>query len=234
MSTGRARGKNRTRDITVEPGSEEGRDIGLSDRMLGTPSPIPGGDNHLTNHPTMRRKVAAPVPPPEFRGMMAHGVPAEKHSAHERADAMRGPNTTHDPEPEYAKLPKKSLEQAPVPVRVVRDANDVRALTTTSHRNISAPAWSSGAPLSDPVRLVGRNSLRKHVLLMNEDPMNGARFASTLSVIAIQHKGSFLPNAMTSYLKVETQDELFCVSDSGTAPTLSVIEVFDQANSEVQ
>jgi hypothetical protein len=231
--SGRVKGKNKTRDVTVEPGSAEGRDIGLSERQLGTPSPIPGGEHHILNHQTMRQQAPTPAPKPEFRGTMAHGVPAEKHTAHERANAMRGPNTTHDPKPEYQKLPR-DLEQAPVPVRIVENGSDIRALITTSHRNISAPGWTNGAPNADPVRLVGRNSRRKHVLVLNEDPMNAARFASTLPVIGIQHNGSLLPNAMTSYLKIETEDELFCVSDTANSPRINIIEVFDLLQSEVQ
>jgi hypothetical protein len=175
----------------------------------------------------MRQSVPVPVAKPEFRGN-AHGVQPGSFTTHERANAMRGPDGAKTPQPAYAKPAEKP--PAPIPVRIVEEGQDSAPLLTTSHRNYSAPAFGT----ADPIRLVGRNPQRKNVMLLNEDATNGARFASTLSVLGIQTHGSYLPPAMTSYLKLDTQDELYAISNTGTAPSISIVEVFSQADVPVQ
>lgn len=133
----RARGKHNVRPATIEPGTDEGRDIGLSDRQLGTPSPIPGGEEHLTNRQTMRQSVPVAPAKPEFRGMNAHGVQPGTYTTHERANMMRGSNAAKDPQPVYRGKQKDT--PAPIPVRIVQEGSDTAPLYTTSHRNVSAP-----------------------------------------------------------------------------------------------
>lgn len=213
----------------ITPDSPEGRDIGLSDRTLGTPSPIPGGEQHLLNHQTMRQPVPTTLPRPEFRGTMAHGVPAGTHSAHERADAMRGPNTAHDPKPV---LPKHRAPDPvpPVPVIVVEDGRGIRSLRSSSHRRYALPLAGT-----EPIRLCGRNSDRVQILLLNEDDATGGRFAQSIADLISPDSGSLLPSAMGSYLRLTTQDELYAVSEApDMSPYVSIIEVFDKGQSEVQ
>jgi hypothetical protein len=215
----RAQGKKNTpREVSVTPESAEGRNIGLSDRQLGTPSPIPGGDQHLLNRQTMRQKAPIPAPKPEYRGMMAHGVPAGTHSAHERADAMRGPNATHDPKPRYHKAPE---EPAPIPVKIVSNGNG-DTFRTASPYHFTLPAQGS-----DPIRLCGRDYSRKEVHLLNESSSSNIRFATRPSDLN-NNGGALLPWPTNSYLKIETQDELYAVSaDTGT-PIISVIQVTER------
>lgn len=224
----RAQGKHGTgRSVEVTaPESAEGRDIGLSDRQLGTPSPIPGGEKHLVNHQTMRQAVPEVEPRPEFRGVMTHGVPPEKHTAHERAASMRGPDSTHDPKPHYA---EKKVPIPPVPVIVVSTGNDIRSLRSSSDRRYTLPAAGS-----EPVRLVGANSHRVEILLLNEDPSHHIRFSKFIASLQSPHNGAVLPATSSSYLKLTTQDELYGISDDSGTPTISIIEVFDSPNSEVQ
>lgn len=221
--------KHPPRTPAVEPDSAEGRDIGLSDRELGTPSPIPGGADHLVNHETMRQTTPVPVPKPEFRGTMAHGVPAEKHTAHERADAMRGPNSTHDPKPPPPSKPA-APPVIPVPVIVVDEGRDIRSLRSSSPRRVLVPGWGT----ADPIRLVGRNSERVNVLLLNEDSTNHARMSQGLTDLNAQHGGAVLPATTSSYLRLRTQDELYAVGDSTSGVYVSVIEEFDRPEAEVQ
>lgn len=216
--SGRIKGKNDTREVTIEPGSPEGRDIGLSDRMLGTPSPIPGGQDHLVNRQTMRQKAPIPDPKPEFRGTMAHGVPAEKHTAHERADAMRGPNVVKDPKPKYATSPK---EPAPVAVKIVEDGKaQVFRIASPYHFTLNAAG-------NEPIRLCGRDFSRKEIHLLNESTSSNIRFATRPSDLN-NGGGALLPWPNSSYLKLETQDELYAISaDSGT-PIISVIQITER------
>jgi hypothetical protein len=224
------RGVKGVRPAQVEPGSAEGRDIGLSDRELGDPSPIPGGETHLVNHQTMRQLAPTPVPRPEFRGDMAHGVPPEKHSAHERAAAMRGPNSAHDPRPVPPHEPGPHEHPVPpVPVTIVEQGRDTRPLRTSSHRRYQLPPAGSEA-----VRLVGRNSGRVDLLMLNEDPTHNIRFAQRPSELDQPNAGTVLPATTSSYLRIRTQDELYGVSDDDASPFISIIEVFDKAESEVQ
>lgn len=222
----RAKGKHNQRQA-VAPDSPEGHDIGLSERQLGTASPIPGGAQHLVRPPVERHSVPIADPRPEFRGVMAHGVPAEKHSAHERAAAMRGPNTTHDPHPVHTPTPPGV---APVPVYVVQTESDRRALRSTSHRKYTVPANSA----VEPIRLCGRNSNRAELLLLNEDATHGIRFDIERSALTTAGAGTLLPAAMTGYLKLPTQDELYAISNDGSAPSISVIEVFTEPQGLLQ
>jgi hypothetical protein len=224
----RAQGKRNTPRTPEITDTGEGRDIGLSDRVLGTPSPIPGGEQHLLNHETMRQTVPVQVPRPEFRGTMAHGVPAEKHTAHERAATMRGPNTTHDPAPALDRPSGHPV--APVPVTIVQEGRDIRSLRTTSERRYVVPAFGG----ADPIRLIGRNSDRVQVLLLNEDATHHIRLSKTIAGLQIQHFGAVLPATTSSYLKLKTQDELYAISDDSGTPAISIIEEFERPQSEVQ
>lgn len=159
---GRARGKHDVRKPVIDPDSGEGREIGMSDRMAqGGPegkdkSPIPGGISHLANKPVVRQEAPIPVPGPEYEGIMAHGVPPSEHTTTERAEAERGPNTAHDPEPKYLPLPKKA---AAVPVQIVQ-TRKIYSVATSSY---SIPAQGSAA-----VRIAGRDYTRTHILLLVE------------------------------------------------------------------
>jgi hypothetical protein len=231
---GRSHGRRGTKDCRtpeIDPDSAEARDIGMSDRELGTPSPIPGGELHLTNHQTMRQSTPTAEPRPEFRGVMAHGVPAEKHTAHERADAMRGPNSAKDPRPAPAPGPRgpHTHPVPPVPVVIVSEGRDTRPLRTSSHRRYQVPVAGT-----EPIRLVGRNSQRVQLLMLNEDATHNIRFGQTMADLNQPSSGTVLPATTSSYLKFETQDELYAVSDDDSAPFISIIEVFDRPNSEVQ
>lgn len=229
-SHGRRVRANREPCADVQPGTPEGDDIGLSDRELGTPSPIPGGETHLINHQTMRQLVPITEPPPEYRGVMAHGVPAEMHSAHERADAMRGPNSAHDPRPVAPGPRGPHVHQVPpVPVTIVEEGHDVRPLRSSSHRRYILPPAGT-----EPVRLVGRNSDRVELLLLNEDADHNIRFAAGIADLNQPNSGTVLPCTTSAYLEIKTQDELFAVSDDDSEPAISIIEIFNRPNSEVQ
>jgi hypothetical protein len=116
-----------------------------------------------------------------------------------------------------------------VPVRIVTEDRDVAPLVSSSHRHLTAPVAGS-----DPIRLCGRNSQRLEMLLLNEDPTHGIRIAQRFSDLNTANSGSLLPAASTGYLRLKTQDELYAVSNDGTAASISVVEIFDKAASEVQ
>lgn len=160
---GRARGKHNDRTPVITPDSGEGRETGMSARMAeGGPegkdkSPIPGGISHLGNAPTVRQHAAvSDQAPREYEGMMAHGVAPPDHTTAERAEAERGPNTAHDPQPRYLPAPKKP---GAVPVQIVQ-ARKIRSVATSSY---TIPAAGSAA-----ARIAGRDYTRTHILLLVE------------------------------------------------------------------
>lgn len=231
-TSGRIKDKNRTRPTgsQVAPDSPEGRDIGLSDRTVGVPSPIPGGRRLITQPPAVRQKPAAPVARPPFRGVMAHGVPPETPTR-ERAHVEHGPNSTRDPVPTYQ---HREPPIVPVPVYVVADQRGEEELTSTGHKRYIIPAYGSATSDGSPwVRLVGRNTNREHVYLLNEDASNGIRISNRPDVSTTQHSGTLLPAAMSSYLRLSTQDELYAISDTATAATISIIEEFGRPGAAV-
>lgn len=217
----RAHGKHSRRTpeaVAVDPQSPEGRQLGMSPRTQGVPSPIPGGRPHISNAPTVRQQVPVPDAPPEVRDLNAHGVPPGSATTRERAEIERGPNTVHRDQPRHH--PAKSVP-APVPVYVVQDDRN-QVIRSAYPHHFLAPATG------EPVRLCGRDPGRTAVLLLNEDSSNGVRFAQRQSDLNAGG-GALLPSAMSSYLRIDTQDELYGISATGTAATLSVIQITERS-----
>lgn len=218
MSTGRARGKNHIRPAVIAPNTPEGDGIGASDRMAADPSPIPGGRVHLENQPTIRQRTPVPDSPPEIKDLNAHGVTPGTHTARERAEFQRGPNDLKPIRPAYY---APAVEPVPVPVRIV-ESRSPSVRRTSSHRTFGVPAAGG-----EPVRLCGLDTNRVNILLLNESTSSNIRFAQSPRDLN-NGGGSLLPWPGNSYIKLETQDELYAISaDTGT-PIISVIQEFEQ------
>lgn len=216
----RARGKHTERHV---PGvsefdeDPERRDVGASSRTQGVPSAIPGGRPHLTNPPSVRHAVPVADSKPEVRGVNAHGVLPDSHTSRERAEFMRGPNDLKPIIPHY-RLPEP--REPVVPVRIVEAAS-------TTLRSAAPRHFALNASTGEPTRLCTIDRQREEVLILNEDASSNVRFALIPGAL-VGGGGALLPKAMTSYLKVPTQDELWAISaDTGT-PIVSVIQVFDR------
>jgi len=192
-------------------GGPEGKDL----------SPIPGGISHLGNAPTVRQHAAVgDEAPRNNEGMMAHGVPPSDHTTLERAEAERGPNDTKDPAPKYRPLPKRPPA---IPVEIVH-GRKIRSVSTSTY---TIPAQGSAA-----VRICGRDYTRTHLLLLVETAAGaagaaptGIRFDHEVSELDV-NKGALLRAGAVSYLKLECNDELFAVSNDGSACTLSVVMLY--------
>lgn len=217
----RAQGRKMPRTVTVDPDSREGHGLGMSDRMTGDRSPIPGGRNHIVNAPTIHQRVPVPESRPEITDLNAHGVPPDSHTARERAEFERGPNvvTRTRPEPERARPPRPE----PVPVFIVEEGSPRNVRRTAAPRAVTVPA-STG----DALRIAGVDSTRVKLLLLNESQSSDIRFAQRLSDLN-NGGGALLPWPNNSYLRLETQDEVWVISaDSGT-PRLSIISEHEQS-----
>jgi hypothetical protein len=240
---GRASGKHNKPRQGIEPDTPEGNYIGMSERTTPGPekqynSPIPGGSTggpHITNHPTVRQKVPVPPPKPEFRGMMAHGVPASEQTAHERADHMRGgPNDVRPVTPVHRVV---DSTPTPVPVYIVPRGGGTRPLRRAVVKHLLVPSMNG----SDPVLVCGRDVTRTKVRMCNTDSTNNLRFAQDLAALAPDAGsgsppsrtlgGAILPKGMTGYQDIETQDELWIVNvaASGTTVELSVVLEYSTA-----
>jgi hypothetical protein len=208
------------------PGTPEADDIGESARQDPAGSPIPGLTGNIANYPTVRQMPAAPQPDESFdqyRGMMAHGVPNDSDNTTQRALMERGSLAQHRP-PTPAQHGTERAQPVPIPVRVV-EGYDGEVYLSASPRTITVPP-NNGA---DPARLCGRNPKRNRILLLNEDTATNVRFAWRVSDL-VNGGGALLPWPATSYLVLETQDELYACTVSGTlSVTVSVIEEFEQA-----
>lgn len=207
--------------VEIDPDSPEGRQLGMSKRTQGVPSPIPGGRNHISNAPVIRQEVPIEEPGPEITDLNAHGVPHGTATTRERAEVERGPNTVHTNPPEHR--PKVERPE-PIPVRVVEDGNGNTYRSAAPH-HVTAPAAGS-----DPILLCGRDAARVRVLLLNENASGSShiRFAQRPSDLNAGG-GSLLKAGANSYLALQTQDQLYGVSNDGTAATISIIQEFDQA-----
>lgn len=216
--------KNRTRkpetpDIPVD--SPEGRQLGLSARVQGHPSPIPGGRPHISNAPAVRHTVPTPPSDREIGMGNAHGVIPGSHTNAERADHERGPNTVHAtmPRPQHHAPRERPM---PIPVYVVQDDRN-NVIRSAAPQNITVP----GTGTADPVRLCGRDATRSEVMLLNESTVTDVRIAQRMSDLN-DGGGGLLPWPANSYMKIKTQDELYAISASGTAATVSVIQIFER------
>jgi hypothetical protein len=221
---GRASGRRQREPKTddVQPDTPEGRQLGLSARVQGHPSPIPGGRPHLGNAPAVRHTVPVPPSDPEIGMGNAHGVIPGTHTNAERADAERGPNTVHStmPRPQHRTVHERP---APIPVVVVQDHNQ------NVFRSAAPHSFTVPGNTSDPVRLCGRDAARTEVMILNESSAQAIRIAQSLADLT-NGGGALMPSAVTSYLRIQTQDELWGLSTSGTAVTLSVIQVFERGD----
>ena len=221
----RARGKHSQRPPAIEevdPESPLGRQLGMSSRVQGTPSPIPGGRNHIRNAETMRQDVPIPAPGPEIDYGNAHGVPVGSGTTQERAEAERGPNSTHS-HGVAPHLHAPAERPVPVPVYLVENDNQYVFRTAAPH-SITVPGNTS-----DPVRLCGRDLTRTEVMILNESTAQDVRIAQRLSDLTAGG-GALFPYPTNSYLTIKTQDELWALSTSSTAASISIIQVFERGN----
>ena len=231
MGTGRAAGRHNPRmgegsdQITqgVDPDSPEGREYGMSDRVQGAPSPIPGGRDHISNAIAFRQQVPAPAPD-EFTDLPVdnvHGVPPGSHNGYSRAELMRGKLAGRKgPDQYYTEQP---IPIRPVPVFVVENQDKGSVIRSAAPRNIVIPL--SG---TTPVQICGTDPDRSEVMLLNESSTTGIRIGYTYNDVQAGG-GALLAAAATSYTRIPTQDTLYAVSTSAsTAPTLSIINIYDQ------
>jgi len=214
----RGHGKRTQRTATIEPGTDAGRNIGLSDRQSADGSPIPGGRPHLGNHPTVRQSTPTPAPRPEFRGVMAHGVPPGPGTAHERAEAMRGPNSARDPRPKF-QTPSDPPPPPPVPVYEVTAPGSVAEIRGGSFRRYTVNATGG-----EPTHLLPENPKRVEFQIINESATSNILLAHSRGDTGQVTSVCLLPKGMTGYLKLVIQDDIWAISaDTGT-PTVSIIE----------
>lgn len=201
------------------PNSGEGMAIGESELTDPAGSPIPGGQNHIVNFETKAHPVPAPAPPPAYDGMMAHGVPAEPRSEAMQIAAERGVGR---------KAPPPVVEQPPsrppaVPVYLVEGEGGKKVIRTASPQNITVPNNAS-----DPKLIAGTNPRRNRIGFLNEDATTAVRVGRNQAAVN-NGGGALLPKGQTSYLFLETQDELYAVTVSSTlSVVISVIEEYEQ------
>jgi len=205
----------------VKPGTPEGRQLGLSDRVQGHPSPIPGGRPHIKNAPAIRHTVPTPASDPEIGMGNAHGVVPGTHTNAERADAERGPNTVHATMPRPVHRPVHE-KPAPIPVFLVEDGRD-DVIRSAAPRTLTVP----GSGTADPVRLCGRDTTRSEVMILNESTSTDIRIAQRPSDLNAGG-GALIPWPSNSYVKIKTQDELYAVSATATNAACSVIQIFER------
>lgn len=178
---------------------------------------IPGGETHLVNRQVIRQDVPVPDPLASHRGMMAHGVPPHEFEDRRHPGRQQAPRV-----PQYAEQPRP---RPAVRVVVVDDDAGPRPLRTTVTKHFQAPAIGA-----EPVLVCGQDVRRHAVYLLNEGVTSGTGVRiGTLNDLALDTAnsvlvgGAILPNAMTSYLKLEGQSPLYLVSMDSKQPYVSVI-----------
>jgi hypothetical protein len=234
MPTGRARGKHdspprmgegsdQISGDQVSPDSPLGREYGMSTRVQGAPSPIPGGKTHIVSPQTFQQKPAAPNPS-DFTDLPVdnvHGVPPTSHNGYTRAQLTQGKLANRKPADQYYEAPRKPV--IPIPVRIVETQNDIVFRSAAPYNLVLNP---QGTP-SGETRICGRDPKRHHVMILNESSAHNFRIAQRPTDLN-NHGGALIPWPSNSYVKIYTQDELYAISDDTGSPQVSIIQVFDQ------
>src|SRR6185503_10746911 len=93
----------------------------------------------------------------------------------------------------------------------------------------SARRFTLPANGAEPTHLVGTNSDREELLIMNEDASHNIYLSNTKAGVQTASSSMVvLPKGMTSYLKLPFKTDVWAVcADSGT-PLVSIIEVFER------
>jgi hypothetical protein len=214
----RAHGRKGTgRPVEVTP--EEARELGLSVLQSPEGSPIPGLTGNVKNYETHRQVPATGDEDlPEFRGMMAHGVQPEDHTAHDRAAHERGEHARAKP----LKLETPAAPVVPVPVYLVEGQGGGRTYRESAPRHVTVANSAS-----DATRLCGKNPKRIKIGLLNEDTATNVRFAQRITDLT-NGGGALLPWPVNSYQWFETQGELYASTVSTTLTvTVSIIEEWE-------
>jgi hypothetical protein len=226
----RASGRKNLPREPVLPGDPaddaQGKEIGESARQNPAGSPIPGLTGNIVNYPTVTQKPATPDGTfDEYRGIMAHGVPNDSETTNQRGLQEATGTIARQRQPPTPPQPAGPLVRpVPVPVYIVTEGAGARAYLTSSPRNVTVPPNAN----ADPVRECGRDAKRNRIGLLNEDTATNIRFAYRPSDL-VNGGGALLPWPATSYLFLETQDELFACTVSATLSVImSVIEEHDQ------
>jgi hypothetical protein len=221
MSRGGGKHSQRTPEIPhVDPDSPKGHQLGMSVRTQGVPSPIPGGKEHIQNAPTFRQKVPVADSKPEITDLNAHGVPPGSATSRERAEIMRGPNSVHQ---RNAQPPPARRERpAPIPVNIVQDDRPQVIRAAFPHTFI-VPA-NTGA---DAVRICGRDPSRKYVMILNESTAHNIRIGQRVADLN-NGGGALIPWPGNSYVRIDTQDELYALSADSSSAQVSVIQVAER------
>jgi hypothetical protein len=122
----------------------------------------------------------------------------------------------------------------PVPVYLTTLNAGGRLLGTISTVKVQVPGWGTSA---DPVRLAGRDLDRTKMLVMVETAAGaagaaptGIRVSKEISLLGnTEGFGALLRAGMASYQDLDNQqDELFAISNDGSACTVSVIFLYGE------
>ena len=184
------------------------------------PDPLPGGHEYAPKDVTQRQRVDVPPPQAYYTGGLAHGV--KSPAPHDGRIAPKG-HEQHSIRGENETVPEVGrFKIDPVPVYITEPGAGVHPLTRTSFRQVTVTLGTN------PVPIVERNPDRVSVRLLNESAAGGAARLKNGPDSSI---GSVLPAAMTNYLEIKSQDQIWAVSDSAATvnAVISVIEEYKQA-----
>lgn len=185
------------------------------------PDPLPGAHDYAGKDPVTPQHVPVPPDKPYYSQGMAHGVKSPAHHGgriapqhHER----RGLETEREPEPEIG-----HYKIDPIPVYITEPGAGVHPLGQASFRQVTITLGANPVPIAE------RNPDRISVRILNESAAGGTARLKSGPDSTI---GSLLPAAMSSYLEIKTQEQLWAVSDSAATgnAVISVIEEYKIAS----
>jgi hypothetical protein len=184
--------------------------------------PLPAGIAHPGYDEVQRERLHPKIPPPYYSGIMAHGVPVDLEHPPNHGRIAPTPQARHGHEAAVIPLHQPvEHEPDPVPVYIVERAGGGKGRMETATDVRTAPV--SG---SDPIRLTSQDLRRSRVALLNEDGTNDARISKSLADLAMG-KGILLKHGATTYLWIETQDDLYAVGATSAAVAISVIQEYE-------
>ena len=185
------------------------------------PDPLPGGHEYAAKEVVTPQRVDVPPPGPYYAGGMAHGV--KSPAPHNGRIAPRG-HERHEFRGETETLPETGHRKVePIPVYITEPGAGIHPLAKTSFRQVTVVVGAN------PNAIVERNPQRVSVRFLNESAAGGTVRLKNGPDSSV---GAVLPAAMSSYLEIKTQEQIWAVSDSAATVNgvISIIEEYKQAS----
>lgn len=186
------------------------------------PDPLPGEHNYPVPEAVSHVELDVGAAKPYYHGGLAHGVPNTTHFGG-RIAPTESDRAAYEASDEAMPEPLDDIPLAPIPVYLVGGREGLHPDEVAEFKRITVPV--AGA---DPVALIKADPDRTRVQILNEST-TAVRFNSrpVTQPSAAPGDGALLPASMTSYLKVNAQNEIWATCEPGTSSPAAISVILE-------